>query len=274
MKKNNLLSQRMSVKVEKQERSNPRIKNEKKHEKEPEFQFNTPASNINTSDSLFHVDGTDEMEKSYHYEKRKKILAFVSMGLASLFVVYVCFLIFGVFLTKYTYNNLGEVVPIVLSVEEIRELKEFETLNSFYLRTRALYETVLKTDHELDLNPDRALTIAMEYTEELEVLDKIITDLKAAEYSPGYAAMYDQIYTYLSTEFAWYLQKKATAITNNSAADAGDAEILRETIKSDFALITSNIAKLANSTKGASVEGLYDWTPDQFSKTLGEEVSH
>lgn len=57
--------------------------------------------------------------------------------------VYVSILIYGVMVTDYNYNENGEIVPEVVSVQDIKEEKAYDTILYQYLQCRSLYEEVL-----------------------------------------------------------------------------------------------------------------------------------
>ena len=271
----------MSVDVEKK----PQIAEELDNTADslPEFRFNEEkardADRQNTAfEFLRDTDSTKEMKRNRRYAQRSKRIAIISYACLSVFIAYTIFLIFGLVLTKYTYDNTGKMVPEVLTVQEIKDLKDFESLNTYYLRARNIYEDVLKLDYKLANDPNSSLKIAMEYTEELKIVDKLITDLRAAEYPPGYAAIYNQLLMWCVTTdgqskigIAFYLQKVSDAITNNNEESANDALLAKEMIQNDFATITSNMAQLANTVKGAEVRDLYTWTPTSFIESLETE---
>jgi len=182
--------------------------------------------------------------------------------------VYVCFLIYGLLSTNYSYNAEGNIEPVVLSVSDLRVLNEYESITSYYLRARIVYEDTLELDYKLSQQPEDSLLIAMEYTALLDTVDKLAVDLNAAEYSTKYTALYNQLNSWVTTDIAVYLQKMATAITNNDATAANDAVIARDIVYSDFAQITANIATIASNTKGVSNIDLYTWTPENYIEDL------
>lgn len=49
--------------------------------------------------------------------------------------VYVSILIYGVMVTDYNYNENGEIVPEVVSVQDIKEEKAYDTILYQYLQS-------------------------------------------------------------------------------------------------------------------------------------------
>lgn len=183
--------------------------------------------------------------------------------------VYICFLIYGLLSTDYKYDATGELYPEILSVSDIHNLGQYEDLTEYYLRSRALYESILAIDVSLAEHPEKALTIAMDYTEQLEVADKLLIDLNAAEYDTRYSSMYTNIAVWTNNS-CLYLQYISSAITNNNGADAEKALTLRDQLYASFASITANIANLADSTKGANSD-IYEWSPESYIEQLKGE---
>jgi len=187
---------------------------------------------------------------------------------------YIGFLIFGLVETRYVYNDSGNIVPEVLSVEDLRVLKEYNTLSSNYLRARIIYEDTLRIDYELSKASDSAyIRIAGKYISLLEDVDKLITDITANEKSAEaqYLPLYEQLLAWTKNDIAIYLQKIAEAISNNNAKSASEALLWRDTMYSDFSIITENMYYLGVGTKGCTNLEIYDWSPEAFSKQLVEE---
>ena len=212
--------------------------------------------------------GTDANEKSRSVVK-PFFFTFIKIIIAVL-CVYICFLIYGVLSTEYKYDAEGEIYPEVLSVSDIHNLNQYETLAGYYLRSRALYENILSIDKSLADHPENALTIAMDYTEQLEIADKLLIDLNAAEYDTRYSSLYSNVGAWTNNA-CQYLQYISSAITNNNAADAETALTLRDKLYNEFASITANIATLAENTKGANNSAIYEWSPESFVAELGED---
>lgn len=245
----------------------------KKRKKRVEYQVDAPVQ----SSELTQEEYEESLEVSSLIAERKRqrrqvfadraVRIFqVMLILAS---VYMVFLIYGVIVTDYTYNDNGKVVPEVLQMSELAELQDYKLLESYYIRTQALYEDILELDYKLAENEDTALLVALEYQDLLTVVDKLVTDLAAEDVDTKYTAIYAQLRTWVATDTAVYLQNISGAITSNSEEKANNALIARNVTYSDFAQITQNMVTIANNTKGATVGEIYKWSPESFSATLG-----
>lgn len=225
----------------------------------------------------------DEKELELSYEtaetksrKREQVTGQLIRALQILLIiasVYMTYLIYGVFVTSYSYDASGQVVPNIMSVSELQEIAEYDVLQSYYLRAQNLYKETLELDYKLSQNEDNALLIAMEYQELLKTVDKLVTDLSAEDVNGKYSAVYAQMRTWIATDIAVYLQNISAAITENSEDKANKALIARGIMYDDFARITDNMVTIARSIKGVYIGDTYSWSPDEYSKSLGAKVS-
>ena len=257
----------------------PQQKKEKKKlfEKRKKAIYKTDGA-VKPVTAFDHDSFEAEMEREYvsktnHEESQKVVKRHLAVGVQIGIValcIYICFLIYGLISTNYAYDDGGNVSPVVLSVSDLKVLNEYESIVSYYLRARIVYEQTLTLDYELSQRPEDALLIAMEYTALLDTVDKLAVDLRAAEYSTRYTALYSQVNRWTTTYIAVYLQKMAIAITENNSVAANDAVIARDIVYTDFAQITANIATIASNTKGVQNINLYTWTPEVFIENLRE----
>lgn len=220
--------------------------------------------------AALEAEAVSREQKAEKTAQAKKAAALWTKLLVLTLSLYVCFLIYGLLTTDYVYDAGGNVVPQVLSVEDLRVLNEYEKVTSYYLRARIIYEDTLKLDYSLAKNPDDSLIIAMSYTELLDDVDKLVVDLNAADFDTRYTAIYSQLSTWTTTDIAVYLQYMAKALTNNDATAASNAVVARDVVYNDFALVTSNIAKLSAGIRGVGDTDIFTWTPDSFLAELEE----
>lgn len=183
---------------------------------------------------------------------------------------YMAFLIYGATQTDYIYDENGTVVAEVLSIDDKKCLSEYEVLSQYYLRARILYEEALILDYRLAGEPENALTIAMEYSGMLDRVAKLSVDIDAAAFSTAYAGIQGQLLNWVKTDIAVYLQNVSAAITNNDSDKAEKAIISRDVMYNDFSTLTSNMATLCRSTKGAKNGDIFAWSPDNFVASLEE----
>lgn len=200
--------------------------------------------------------------------KAKRIFLAVTVVLC----LYLAFLIYGLLQTNYVYNDNGEVVPEILSVEDLGTLKQYNTLSNYYLRVRILYEKVLSVDYKLAQNSDNGALVAMEYTDLLDNVSKLVTDIEAAQLDTAYTILLSQMDELVKTHIAVYLQNMAKALTQNDSDAATQALAGREVIESEFTALTANMATLCNATNGANNGEIYSWSPSAYMESLAKEA--
>lgn len=231
----------------------------------------SPLSDAALYDNELECEAEVTAKKS---QKKSVILGKLKLLLQIALIIlcgYIGFLTFGAIETRYVYDSNGNVIPEVLSVDDLYMLDEYTTLSSHYLRARILYENALRIDYKLSTatNSDY-VTIAGEYTAMLEDVDKLITDISAdlktadAQYSP----LYNQLVSWTSNDIAVYIQKMSDAISNNDSDSASDALLWRDTMYSDFSQLTENMYYLGVNTKGCTNLDIYNWSPESFSEQL------
>lgn len=203
--------------------------------------------------------------------KVKSCLSKAAMALMMVCCVYLAFLIYGAIQTKYVYDENGNIVPEILSVDDIHTLKQYELLSSYYLRTRILYESTLTLDYQQSIGALPDLTLAKEYRSLLEDVSKLATDIDAAEIDIGYSGITTRMHTLVYTHIAVYLQNISSALETGDTAKAQEAIAGRQTILSEIAVLTDNMAALCQTTRGATNADIYSWSPESFIESLRGE---
>lgn len=215
----------------------------------------------------------ESLDESHKREKRKVLqhrFGRVAMILMIFLCVYMAFLIFGVTQTNYIYDEAGQVQPEVLSIDDKKNLAEYESLSQYYLRARILYEQALTLDYQLSENADDSLALATEYSSMLDAVAKLTVDIDAADFSTGYTGIQEQLLNWVKTDIAVYLQNISAAIINNDSTKAENAIISRDVMYSDFSTLTANMATLCKNTKGAKNGDIFAWSPESFVNSLEE----
>lgn len=239
------------------------------------FYKKQPVIPVEPMESADDFDSTLEQEFEFQTVKKqrssaiKNRLILCAQFLLILSCVYMSFLIYGLTVTRYVYNDNGQVAPEVLSLTDLKTLNQYESFSAYYLRARILYEKTLNLDYQLSIAPDSALVIAMDYTALLDEVAKLSVDISAADIDTGYSSIYSQLLNWVKTDIAVYLQNVSAAITNNDAEKANNAVISRDVMYNDFSRLTANAVALAQSTKGANDLSIYDWSPESYSAALG-----
>lgn len=178
--------------------------------------------------------------------------------------VYVIFLIYGVFCTNYQYNDQGNVAPVVLSVKEIKALKNYDTILVQYENCRVLYEKVLQLDYRLGLGVEDPLTLAPEYEKLLEEVNDLTVKTDALVVDSRYDTIKLMLVNWVKTDTAIYLQKISSGISSNNADDAATALQYKTIMYDDFALISQNMVTIGENIEGANTNGIKKWSPEGY----------
>lgn len=214
----------------------------------------------------------EDYENSLKFQKREITISRLSklvVGTLVALCLYIAFLIYGLATTNYVYDKAGYVTPEVLSVSDLGTLNEYNKVSGYYLRTRILYEKILKIDYDFSKDSNNAISYSMEYRRLLDNVSKLCTDINAAQLDIGYDGIMSQMYELVYQHMAVYLQNVADAIDNNDSAKAAEAVAGREVIENKFTTLTINMTSLREATKGARNGDLFDWNPAQFIENLG-----
>ena len=202
-----------------------------------------------------------ELEKARRRKLRKILGKFLQL-LTIVGCLYLVFLIFGALNTEYTYNSRGEIVPVVLSVDEIRELEEFRTMNSQYIQARTLYEQTLLLDYRLGMGAEDPLLIAPEYEKLLESVSSLSVQIGAITVPARYVQPMNMLLSWVQNDIALYCQFISRAISQNSVTDMNQAIHYRDAMYENFKQITQVVATLASRISGIDVSDLMSWSPE------------
>ncbi len=188
--------------------------------------------------------------------------------IASIFMViacvYVIFLIYGVFCTKYQYNKQGEIKPVVLSVAEIKALKDYNVILVQYEDCRVLYEKILQLDYRLGLGVEDPLTLAPEYEKLLDEVNTLTVKTDALDVDMRYETIKNMLLVWVQTDAAIYLQKISSGISQNNGEDASIAVDYKNIMYDDFALISQNLITIGETINGANINGIVEWSPESY----------
>lgn len=209
--------------------------------------------------------------KQSRREKRKRALMRGIQILLAIMSAYLAFLIYGLFVTEYEYNEQGGVVPKIVSVEEIESKSVYGELYKYYCMSRSLYEDVLRIDYKLSLDPESKL-VATEYEELLDEVTSLTVAIDAFEPGSKYSQMKNMILEWVRTDIAVYLQNVSAAILQNNQEKAANAVSGREQVYSDFMIISENLAALGEAVPGYDLSDLYEWSPEKYISEVLEGV--
>ena len=278
-----ILQERISQKKEKEDR----VPGDTKEIKAPvetnrHFEYNEPEDekpeklDYLTEEDISQLDQLDEMmsEENFVYEKkRKKIFRRISIVLLTAACSYLVVLIYGSFITEFYYDDKGEVAPVVMSVSDISDKNEYNSIVGMYLQTRSLYETLLTLDYRMAAGTEDSMSIAPEYEATLDTVSALTTQIDAAVINSKYTQIKNMLLTWVQTHAAAYCQYMSAAITQNDSNAANEAIAARQVLNDNFQLITQNIVTLGGEIKGYDLTDIENWSPDGFVQQTIEGVS-
>ena len=278
-----ILQERISQKKEKEDRV-PEDTKEKKTpvETNRHFEYNEPEDekpeklDYLTEEDISQLDQLDEMmsEENFVYEKkRKKIFRRISMVLLTAACSYLVVLIYGSFITEFYYDDKGEVAPVIMSVSDISDKNEYNSIVGMYLQTRSLYETLLTLDYRMAAGTEDSMSIAPEYEATLDTVSALTTQIDAAVINSKYTQIKNMLLTWVQTHAAAYCQYMSAAITQNDSNAANEAIAARQVLNDNFQLITQNIVTLGGDIKGYDLTDIENWSPDGFVQQTIEGMS-
>lgn len=205
--------------------------------------------------------------------QRKALFNKINAIVLTLGCVYLIFLTYGALNTPYTYNDAGEVVPQVMTVDEIQKLHDYNVIATDYLQTRMIYEEVLRLDYRIAAGLEDPLLIAPEYEKVLDRVEEALIQSQALSVTTQYTQVHSMINTWLGNDIAIYCQKMSSAISKNSQEDAALALKYKTIVYNDFSVITANIVAMGSVVNGAEVADIESWSPEKYINSLvGEEI--
>lgn len=231
-----------------------------------------PEQDIMTEEDAEIIDDLEDIMSEKHMERdmrhRRRVTAFFQL-IVTLGCVYMVFLIFGVVITGYTYDQNGKVVPVVLSVSDLSAKNEYNKLLGVYLQERELYEEILTLDYRVASGVEDSLSIAPEYEEHLDAVSNLATQIEAMSISSEYNQIVEMMLTWVKTHMAAYCQYMSAAISQNDESAAQEAIACREVVNSSFQQISQNLITIGQNIQGTDLSDLENWSPDSY---VSEEI--
>ena len=227
----------------------------KKKEEPAYFQY-ADSSNL-TDQNLENYAEIQDNTKMKRGNLHTKIINFILIAGC----IYLLVLIFGAAVTKYQYNSDGKAVPEKMSVDDIRQKHNFDTILTQYEYCRSLYEKTLLLDYRVAQGQEDTLEIAPEY----EALLDDVQNLSVKTDAISVDTKYDQVMVnWIKNDIAVYLQNISAAISENNTEKANNALQDKDRVYDDFSLITQNIVALGSSISGADLTDIKSWTPEDY----------
>ena len=178
--------------------------------------------------------------------------------------IYLLVLIFGAAVTKYQYNSDGKAVPEKMSVDDIRQKHNFDTILTQYEYCRSLYEKTLLLDYRVAQGQEDTLEIAPEYEALLDDVQNLSVKTDAISVDTKYDQVTSMMVNWIKNDIAVYLQNISAAISENNTEKANNALQDKDRVYDDFSLITQNIVALGSSISGADLTDIKSWTPEDY----------
>lgn len=178
--------------------------------------------------------------------------------------IYLLVLIFGAAVTKYQYNSDGKAVPEKMSVDDIRQKHNFDTILTQYEYCRSLYEKTLLLDYRVAQGQEDTLEIAPEYEALLDDVQNLSVKTDAISIDTKYDQVKSMMVNWIKNDIAVYLQNISAAISENNTEKANNALQDKDRVYDDFSLITQNIVALGSSISGADLTDIKSWTPEDY----------
>lgn len=178
--------------------------------------------------------------------------------------IYLLVLIFGAAVTKYQYNSDGKAVPEKMSVDDIRQKHNFDTILTQYKYCRSLYEKTLLLDYRVAQGQEDTLEIAPEYEALLDDVQNLSVKTDAISVDTKYDQVKSMMVNWIKNDIAVYLQNISAAISENNTEKANNALQDKDRVYDDFSLITQNIVALGSSISGADLTDIKSWTPEDY----------
>lgn len=240
---------------------NGKIKIREEVKNEPSF-FQVPEQKM--TEAELEV----ETLRKRHEEQKKLERWKLSTRIVNIFLVvacvYVLFLIYGVLVTNYQYSDDGTIKAQRLTISEIKEKKNYETIYYQYLNCRSLYEEVLLLDYRLGKGEEDPLTLAPEYESLLDEVNNLSVKTDALEVNSQYSQIKSLLLSWIQNDIALYLQNMSAAISQNDTETANNALQDKSNVYSDFSIITQNIVAMGENVKGVDIVDAKEWTPEDY----------
>lgn len=230
----------------------------KKKEEPAYFQY-ADSSNL-TDQNLEDYAEIQDNTKMKRGNLHTKIINFILIAGC----IYLLVLIFGAAVTKYQYNSDGKAIPEKMSVDDIRQKHNFDTILTQYEYCRSLYEKTLLLDYRVAQGQEDTLEIAPEYEALLDDVQNLSVKTDAISVDTKYDQVKSMMVNWIKNDIAVYLQNISAAISENNTEKANNALQDKDRVYDDFSLITQNIVALGSSISGADLTDIKSWTPEDY----------
>lgn len=220
--------------------------------------------NFEVDEEMLEIEALKMQREENRREQKAKT---ISKAVNIFFVaacIYIIFLIYGVCMTNYHYNENGQIEPQVMSVKDIKEKKEFDIILAQYERCRVLYEEVLMLDYRLGQGIEDPMSLAPQYEALLDKVQDLSIKTDALDTPTQYDQVKSMMLSWIQNDMAIYLQKISSAISQNNSEDASLAIAYKSSMYDNFSLITSNIVVMGDKINGTDMTEVRKWSPETY----------
>lgn len=231
---------------------------------EPETQTDPETVDYEKLEYQLDLDEELRARKERRAAERSVIANKIGTVLMIIACVYLIFLIYGALNTSYVYNDDGKVIAQKMSVKQIQDLRDFETIANEYRQARTVYEAALQLDYRIAAGIEDPLLIAPEYEHLLEQIEALAIQCQAVSVPTQYTQLQTMLNIWITTDIAVYCQNMSAAISRNDATAAQQALEYRTMAYNDFSVITANIAAMGAQVDGADITDITEWSPEKY----------
>lgn len=214
-------------------------------------------------EELEHVGIKKEREQRKKDRKLLKKQKLYNVVLTTL-CVYMIFLIYGVCVTDYSYNDKGQIEANIMSLRDITVRENFNVILTQYLFVRQLYEKILILDYRLGQGVEDPRSLATEYEGLLTEVEALSIKTDALDTEIKYSQIKDMLLLWVSDDAAIYLQKMSSAISADNAEDAEIALMYKTYMYDDFSILSENIVIIGADIKGIDIIDVRKWSPEGY----------
>lgn len=278
-KKTSLLESRLSLTNDEPQKSNK----EKKKKKNNISLLNSLSSNnnsLNNNNDLIDYDSSDDFisddydkfletksEEELEIYKNKAFISKIRNRIIYSFIVFLCvyfiFLIYGALNTSYVYDKKGNVIPEIMSINDIKRSKEYNKVLDVYYQVRDIYSETQLVNYRLTKLGEDKMLLSSEYSKILKKAEKMKVTFSAFEISSEYNAITSMISGW-NNGLISYLNYTIEAInTNNTEASDNAGKQIGYAIN-DADKIKNTMCKLGINIKGIDLTDLNEWTLDKY----------
>lgn len=176
---------------------------------------------------------------------------FFSTKIALVVMGYVFFLVIGIFSTSFITNPItGHKEAQIITVQLREERRSYALLKEHYLIIRDLLQKTQEIDNDFQkAEKDQSFVYATKYESLLPLIDQNIPRAKGLAVDSKYRTLLNQVVNIYTNDLPIYLQKMATALSQQDQTTFLEAMSWREQTIEDFERLRENMKAFAGIVK-------------------------